>query len=241
MKLPNNNQLLAMTHEDFASWIRQAVNRREFRIMFEALQVVCAQEVQAFDVPTYDIKDIVSEDSYLYALSQIYQDIAPLIRQAINNKILMLASAHNQILDTISIVYIAYATDDPCPNFNCAPDPRIFIFRNGKKALFWQWFRAHLPYHYRLALFRHDFNYPMEFVLPSILISNPYDLQFYKVFCREIKAQMPELYRAIKISSQNCKKMIERLKIKAEGGTPPPQAVTLEEADGNFLVLDILR
>jgi hypothetical protein len=107
--------------------------------------------------------------------------------------------------------------------------------------VFWQWFRAHLPHHLKLVLFREDFNYPIEFVLPSILASNPYDLQFYKVFCREIKKQVPELYNIISIESDICKQLISRLKMQAEGKEPPRQAFPAEKAKNNLLVLDILR
>lgn len=237
MKLPNFSSI---STTDFAGWIKQAVDRREFAMAFEGIELVCKEEIedfeQAFEQP---IQDFVTQDSFLHALSQIYPAVTPIIRQAIENKIFTPTQEQLGVLDIISITYVAFASNKPCTTMNC-DDPRLFIIRNKTNHTFWQWFRAHLPYNIKLARFT-EFNYPLEFVLPSIIISNPHDLQFYKVFCREIKARMPEVYRHLQIESKICKQMIARLKLREKGIVPPPRSVPAAEAKNNLLVLDVLR
>lgn len=242
MRLPNNKKLLAMTTNEFATWVKQAVNRREFKILFQGIQIVCKKEIQSFlAIQNKFLQNFVNKNSHLYALAQIYPNIAPLIRQSIDNNTLSIQnlSMYNSTLDIISLIYVSSISDSPCLTFNCS-NPRSFITKNKNNHTFWQWFRAHLPHNMKLTSYSH-YNYPIEFVLPSIIISNPHDLQFYKVFCREIKRQAPDIYKRVKISSNICKKMIEHLKQKEAGIKPKPQAISMAEANNNILIADLLR
>ena len=210
MKLPSNKKLLAMNPEQFATWVKQGVNRREFNILFEGVQFVCQKEIESFQAAEEQpLQEFVDEGSYLYAIAQIYPDIAPLIRQAFDNKILE-TEEYNGILDIISLIYVSSISDKPCMTFNCLY-PRTFIVSNSKNHAFWQWFRAHLPHDIKLtSLAQHDC--PVECFLPFIIASNPHDLQFYKVFCREIKTRTPDIYEKIKIDSNTCKAIIKKQK-----------------------------
>jgi hypothetical protein len=237
MKLPTNKALSSMSPQQFATWVKQGVNRREFKILIEGITKVCSQEFsELVALGEQPLPVLTIQNTYLYALGQIYPDIAPLMRQAIDNNIL---NENHQAYDVISLVYVASVSDMPCTTMFCTK-PRDFVMKNQKNPKFWQWFRAHLPHHIKLAAFT-DYGYPIEFVLPSMIISSPHDLQFYKVFCREVKDRAPDMYEALKIDSQICQRMLERLKLKESGITPPPQAVTLQEVNNNFLVLDLLR
>jgi len=245
MKQLTNKKLLEMTPLQFADLIKRAAERREFRILFDSLHVVCKEEIDALldnlflPSPKKYVLDIVNPSSYLVAVASIYPTIAPTIRQAHDNRIIESSLNENTMLDVISLVYVSSIFPE-CATYTATP-PKLFVIRNQKSLAFWQHYRSHLPYDVRFESFFEDFGFPLDFILPSIVISSPSDLHFYKVFCRELKAKDTKLYEHYKIESHVCKEMIKRLKQKESGITPEPQAVAAESVKNNILILDILR
>ena len=244
MRQLTDKKLLAMTPSELADLLNRAVRLRQFKIFFESLNIVCEKEIASVLVnlhllkPKRYVTEAIEPDSYLAAIAQFYPTIAPIIRQAYDNGILTTNAQQNTMLDVISLIYVA-SIFPKCAFYTNNPQ-KLFVIRNQKSLEFWQWYRAHLPHDIKFASFE-GFGFPLEFILPSIVISSPNDLQFYKVFCRELKAKNAEAYEYYKIESKICKKMIERLKQKEAGITPEPQEVSAESVKNNILILDILR
>ena len=219
--------------------VKRAVARRKFDDLFKVIQSECRTEIEAINnTPNRFVGGLIQPDSPISIVASLYQDIATVVRQAIDNKRLTLTYDQSVILDTISLVYVSsLANRCAVPNWT---KPMDFVIKNSRQLAFWQWFRAHLPHHIKFLSFA-NYSYPLDFVLPSIIRSNPNDLHYYKVFCRELKKRIPETYEHYKIESPICKAMIRRLKQIEKGQEPPRQAFPAHLAKNNLLILDILR
>jgi hypothetical protein len=219
--------------------VKRAVARRKFDDLFKVIQSECRTEIELINnTQNRFIESLIQPNAPITIVASLYKDIATVVRQAIDSKMLSLSYDQGVILDTVSLVYISSLTNKcAVPNWTRSID---FVIKNGKHLAFWQWFRAHLPHHMKFLGFA-TYSYPLDFVLPSIIRSNPNDLHYYKVLCRELKKRMPETYEHYKIESPVCKALVQRLKQIELGQEPPRQAFPAHLAKNNLLILDILR
>lgn len=208
--------------------------------LLDTLLKIDADEINICAGHSGKMSEIIEKLPTLQAVSGIYEEMAPFVKQAIEGGVLKRYENHDKsrliiVLDAVSLVRVAWYEPD-CIGYAYSN----FVSRNSKVFAFWRWFRAYLPADGRI-LSVESFKYHPAFVLPSILISNPHDLRFYKEFCLELEALSPELYADLSIEPEIVDAIVAKAIALEAGEDVPRRAVPMNMVKNNFFVADFLR
>lgn len=181
------------------------------------------------------VSDVIGSLPTLNAVAGIYDEIARYVREAFDRYEITPKKLFIDMLDAISILHVTSHFHD-CTSI-IHP---YFMLRNRRHFAFWRWFRAHAPADLKIMSLR-EFDFPPEFVLPNILISNPHDLRFYKEFCIDLKTREPLWYDWLSIEPVVRDAIIRKAIAIEEGKTLPRCAVPMSMVKNNFFIADYLR
>ncbi|MEW6710604.1 MAG: hypothetical protein AB1403_12335 [Candidatus Riflebacteria bacterium] len=209
-------------------------------LMLFSLMEEPGNEIDIFSRHQGPIAEIMEQLPALKAVSAIFNKIAPCVKQAISKGVLKKYKDGEKsqlifLLDIISLHYAASFEPD-CVGYGYSR----FVARNGEKFSFWRWFRAYLPADCRILGIQ-SFRFHPAFVLPSILISNPHDLRFYKELCLELAAINPEYYAEISIEPEIVEAIVAKAIALKAGQDVPRRAVPMSSVKNNFFIADFLR
>lgn len=220
--------------------IRGSMENADPASLLDTLLKIDAEEIDIFCDHSGPMHEILEKLPTLQAVSGIYEEMAPFVKQAIEGGVLKRYENHDKsrliiVLDAVSLMRVALYEPD-CIGYAYSN----FVSRNSRVFAFWRWFRAYLPADGRI-LGVQSFNFHPAFVLPSILISNPHDLMFYKEFCLELEALSPELYADLSIEPEIVEAIVAKAIALEAGQDVPRRAVPMSSVKNNFFIADFLR
>ena len=223
-----------MFDETLVNELRNSIESANTSLFFNLIDRIESGELNAIHC-SGPISEAIAAAPTLKALAGIYPEIARFVRKAFDNGEITQESLFHLALEAISIIHAdsyssgCVGTDDP-----------YFVGHNRKFFEFWRWFLAHLPADLKAPAFGR-YEWHEVFVLPSIVISNPYDLSFYKEFCLDFEKRSPAWYAEISIEPEILEAIVSKAIALDKGEKVPPRAVPINMVKNNFFIADFLR